>query len=127
MACTNGISARLSWVLAAEVATASGRPAASVSTCSLAPDLPRSTGFGPISSPTSGSNAAQLSSPPRETGSNTATAVMAVPVRGPGSGGCPEFRGTSVAARCASGCDDLFILHGGCDGSGDFGVECGAQ
>src|SRR3954451_20978429 len=27
--------------------------------------------------------------------------------------GCPEVRGTSVAARCASGCDDLLILHGG--------------
>src|SRR3712207_448323 len=51
MACTRGISARLSWVLAAEVATASGRPAASVSTCSLAPGLPRSTGFGPVSGP----------------------------------------------------------------------------
>jgi hypothetical protein len=31
-----------------------------------------------------------------------------------------------VAARCASGCDDL-ILHGGGDSSGDFGVERGAQ
>ena len=51
MACTSGISARLSWVLAAEVATASGRPPASVSTCSLAPGLPRSTGFGPVSGP----------------------------------------------------------------------------
>src|SRR4051812_28117664 len=43
------------------------------------------------------------------------------------SGGCPEFRGTSVAARCASGCDDLLILHGGGGSSGDFGVERGAQ
>jgi hypothetical protein len=42
-------------------------------------------------------------------------------------GGCPEFRRTSVAAGCASGCDDLLILHDGCDGSGDFGVEGGAQ
>src|SRR3954447_20986690 len=41
--------------------------------------------------------------------------------------GCPEFRGTSVAARCASGCDDLLIVHGGWDSSGDFGVERGAQ
>src|SRR3954468_1280439 len=35
--------------------------------------------------------------------------------------GCPDFRRTSVAARCASGCDDLLILHGGGDGSGDLG------
>src|SRR3712207_5256901 len=49
MACTSGISARLSWVLAAEVATANGRPVASVSTGSLAPGLPRSTSAGPLS------------------------------------------------------------------------------
>src|SRR3954467_2156367 len=42
-------------------------------------------------------------------------------------GGCPEFRRTSVAARCASGCDDFLIVHGGADSSGDFGVERGAQ
>src|SRR5512143_218487 len=51
MACTSGISARLSWVLAALTATASGRPVASVSTCSLEPGLPRSTGFGPVNGP----------------------------------------------------------------------------
>src|SRR4051812_39798800 len=51
MACTNGISTRLSWVLAALTATASGRPAASVSTCSLEPGLPRSTGSGPVGEP----------------------------------------------------------------------------
>jgi hypothetical protein len=51
MACPSGIRARLSWVLAAEVAIASGSPAASVSTCSLEPGLPRSTGFGPVSGP----------------------------------------------------------------------------
>src|SRR3954453_10678482 len=45
----------------------------------------------------------------------------------PRPGGCPDFRRTSVAARCASGCDDLLILHGGGDGSGDLGVERGAQ
>src|SRR3954454_12138513 len=44
-----------------------------------------------------------------------------------GRRGCPEVRGTSVAARCASGCDDLLILHGGCDSSGDLGVERDAQ
>ena len=36
------------------------------------------------------------------------------------AGGCPEFRRTSVAARCPSGCDDLLILHGGADSSGDL-------
>lgn len=41
--------------------------------------------------------------------------------------GCPEFRRTSVAARCESGCDDLLIMHGGCDSSGDLGVERGAE
>jgi hypothetical protein len=41
--------------------------------------------------------------------------------------GYPEFRRTSVAARCASGCDDLVILHGGSDSFGDLGVERGAQ
>ncbi|CCG02442.1 Putative helicase (fragment) [Blastococcus saxobsidens DD2] len=46
---------------------------------------------------------------------------------GRGLRGCPEFRRTSVAARCASGCDDLLIMHGGCDSSGDLGVERGAQ
>src|SRR4028118_292318 len=51
MACTSGISARLSWVLAALTATASGRPPASVSTCSVEPSLPRSTGFSPVSGP----------------------------------------------------------------------------
>ena len=33
----------------------------------------------------------------------------------------------SVAARGASGCDDLLILHGRCDGAGDLGVQRGAQ
>src|SRR3954452_6397180 len=51
MDCTNGMSTRLSWVLAAETATASGSPFRSVSTCSLEPGLPRSTGFGPVSEP----------------------------------------------------------------------------
>ncbi|SDX96639.1 Uncharacterized membrane protein [Modestobacter sp. DSM 44400] len=41
--------------------------------------------------------------------------------------GCPEFRRTSVAVRCASGCDDLLILHGGADSSSDLGVERGAK
>ena len=40
--------------------------------------------------------------------------------------GCPEFRGTSVAARGCSG--HFFIVLVGCDGhSGDFGVEGSAQ
>jgi hypothetical protein len=41
--------------------------------------------------------------------------------------GRPEFRGTSVAARCASGCDDLLLLNDGGDSSGDLGVERGTQ
>lgn len=41
-------------------------------------------------------------------------------------GGCPEVRGTSVAARWCSG--GLFlILAGGCDGAGGVSVEGGAQ
>ncbi len=32
-----------------------------------------------------------------------------------------------MAARCASGWHDLLILHDGCDSSGDFGVERGAE
>ena len=38
-------------MFAALAATASGSPPASVSTCSFEPGLPRSTGFGPVSSP----------------------------------------------------------------------------
>lgn len=50
---TKGLSACWSLVLAAETATARGRPVASVSTWSLLPGLPRSTGLGPVSSPPS--------------------------------------------------------------------------
>jgi len=40
-------------------------------------------------------------------------------------GGCPEFRGTSVAARC-SGCVHGLIMTGGTDGLlGDMPLECG--
>src|SRR3954470_14708432 len=60
MACTSGISARLSWVLAALTATASGRPPASVSTCSLEPGLPRLTGFGPVNGPLFRSHAGRV-------------------------------------------------------------------
>src|SRR5688500_17645993 len=60
MACTSGMRARLSWVLAALTATASGSPLASVSTCSLEPDLPRSTGFGPVSGPLFRSHAGRV-------------------------------------------------------------------
>jgi hypothetical protein len=35
-------------------------------------------------------------------------------------GGCPEFRGTSVAARWSSGGVDGFIIAGGTDGFGDL-------
>jgi len=48
---TIGCRAWLSWVLAVETPTSSGRPFASDSTCSLEPVLPRSTGFGPVSDP----------------------------------------------------------------------------
>jgi hypothetical protein len=34
--------------------------------------------------------------------------------------GCPEFRGTSVAARWSSGGVDGFIIAGGTDGFGDL-------
>src|SRR4051794_29522476 len=56
----------------------------------------------------------------RDRGTPQGSAIS--PVRG-----CPAFRGTSVAAHGASGCDDLLIVHGGADSSGDFGVERGAQ
>src|SRR5512135_364552 len=49
MACTSGLSARLSWVWAARTGTASGRPLRSVSRCRRAPGVPHSTGFGPVS------------------------------------------------------------------------------
>jgi hypothetical protein len=40
-----------SWVLAADSPTANGIPVASISRWYLEPDLPRSTGFAPVSSP----------------------------------------------------------------------------
>lgn len=48
---TSGFCARLSWVvLAAEMATATGRPDRSVTRWIFDPFLPRSVGFGPVSS-----------------------------------------------------------------------------
>jgi hypothetical protein len=41
--------------------------------------------------------------------------------------GCPEFRGTSVAARCASGCVHLIIVHDGSDRFGSLALERGAE
>ncbi|MBB3733883.1 hypothetical protein FHR33_009836 [Nonomuraea dietziae] len=48
---TSGSNAKLSWVLAALIATEIGRPARSVIKWIFEPFLPRSTGFGPVSSP----------------------------------------------------------------------------
>src|SRR5215217_7745859 len=42
---------RVSWTLAAEGATPSGRPSVATTTWYLVPALPRSVGLGPISSP----------------------------------------------------------------------------
>jgi hypothetical protein len=52
----SGCRACLSWVLAAETAVANGSPAPSDSTWILLPDLPRSTGFGPVSGPPLGAD-----------------------------------------------------------------------
>lgn len=46
-----GFSPSLSWVLPAETPTRRGSPFASDRTCILEPDLPRSMGLGPVSSP----------------------------------------------------------------------------
>src|SRR5512138_2497260 len=51
MARTRGCRPWLSWVLAADIPTASGRPVWSDSTWILEPGLPRSTGLGPVSPP----------------------------------------------------------------------------
>src|SRR5512135_384323 len=50
-ALTRGCRAWLSWVLAAETATARGRPARSDRTWIFELGLPRSTGFAPVSGP----------------------------------------------------------------------------
>src|SRR5215218_10362390 len=42
---------RVSWTLAAEGMTASGRPSVATTTWYLVPALPRSVGLGPVSSP----------------------------------------------------------------------------
>jgi len=42
-------------------------------------------------------------------------------------GGCPAFRGTSVAARCSSGHADQVIMVGGSDSFGGLAFEGGAQ
>src|SRR3954453_19396385 len=41
--------------------------------------------------------------------------------------GWPDLLRTSVAPRCASGCDDVVSVPGGAHGSSDLGVERGAQ
>ena len=41
----------MSWTLAGEGTTASGRPSVETTTWYLVPDLPRSVGFGPVNSP----------------------------------------------------------------------------
>lgn len=56
----SGLRARLSSMFAPDTATASGRPWASDSTCSLLPFLPRSTGFGPVSNPPFGANGGRV-------------------------------------------------------------------
>src|SRR4051794_10902000 len=49
-ASSTGFSIVLSWTFAAVSSTASGMPPASTRTCRLLPGLPRSVGFGPVSS-----------------------------------------------------------------------------
>jgi hypothetical protein len=44
-----------------------------------------------------------------------------------GSGGCPEFCGTSVAAPSASGCAHLIIVHDGYDRFGSLALESYSQ
>src|SRR3954447_19974637 len=51
MARTRGLRPWLSWVLAADVATDSGRPRRSASRWIFEPGLPRSTGLGPVIDP----------------------------------------------------------------------------
>jgi hypothetical protein len=50
-ALTKGLSAWLSWVLAAEIPTVKGRPDRSDRAWIFEPGLPRSTGLGPVSPP----------------------------------------------------------------------------
>ncbi|CAM3202960.1 hypothetical protein SAXI111661_22075 [Saccharomonospora xinjiangensis] len=51
IALTSGLRAWLSWVFAAEIPTARGRPARSETTWIFEPGFPRSVGLGPVSSP----------------------------------------------------------------------------
>jgi hypothetical protein len=59
-AATTASSSMESWVLAAESATARGMPLRSTSRWYLLPGLPRSVGFGPVSSPPLGADAERV-------------------------------------------------------------------
>jgi hypothetical protein len=64
-ASTMGSSSTESWVLAADSPTARGMPRRSVSRWYLDPGLPRSVGFGPVSSPPLGAHAGRIQAGPR--------------------------------------------------------------